>query len=85
MASKVSTNHLRIDLVHADAVPSCSDSSASASIAFLQAIVARLLGSALIDANAAPAHLMHHRQQIDVEAIGVARPFLIQNRIEALK
>ena len=54
-------------------------------VAFLQAIVARLFGRTLIDANAAPAHLMHHRQQIDVEPIGVAGAFLIEDRVQVLK
>ena len=62
-------------------VPSCSDSSASARVAFLQAIVARLFGGALIDANAAAAHLVHHRQQIDVKPIGGARAFAIEDRV----
>ena len=43
-------------------------------VAFLQAIVARLFGRALIDADAAPAHLVHHRQQIDFEPIGARVP-----------
>ena len=51
-------------------------------IAFLQAIVARLFGRTLIDANAAPAHLMHHRQQIDVETIGGAGALLVEDRIQ---
>ena len=51
-------------------------------IAFLQAVIARLFGRALIDANAAAAHLVHHRQQIDVETIGVARAFAVEDRIE---
>ena len=66
-------------------VPSCSDSSVSACVAFLQAIVARLFGRALIDADAAPAHLVHHRQQIDFQPIGVAGAFLIEDRVQIFK
>ena len=53
-------------------------------VAFLQAIVARLFGSALIDANAAAAHLMHHRQQINLEPVGVARALLVEDRVRGL-
>jgi len=63
-------------------LPSCSDSSV---IAFLQAVIASLLGRILIDANAAAAHLVHHRQQIDVETIGGAGALAVEDRIEALK
>ena len=66
-------------------VPSCSESSASAASRLLQEMIARLLGGVLIDADAAPAHLQHHRHQVDFEPIGVARPFLIQDRIELLE
>ena len=38
-------------------------------------VIVGLLGGVLIDADAAPAHLMHHRQQVDLEPIGVARSF----------
>ena len=65
-------------------LPSCSDSSASAAIAFLQAIIARLFGGALVDADAAAAHFVHHRQQIDVKPIGVARALLVEDRIRGL-
>ena len=54
-------------------------------VAFLQAIVARLFGGALIDADAAPAHFVHHRQQIDVEPIGGAGALLVEDRIQVFK
>ena len=65
--------------------PSCSESSASAASRFCQQQIARLLGGVLIDANAAAAHLQHHRQQVNFEPIGVARPFAVEDRIERLE
>ena len=65
--------------------PCCAESSASAASRFCRQQIARLLGGVLIDADAAPAHLQHHRQQINFEPIGVARSFPIQDRIELLK
>ena len=41
-----------------------------------------LLGGVLIDADAAPAHLMHHRQQVDFKPIGVARAFPLDDLLE---
>ena len=41
-----------------------------------------LLGGVLIDADAAAAHLMHHRQQVDFQPIGVARSFPLDDRRE---
>ena len=64
---------LRCDLVHADGRAELLRQLGERGVAFLQAIVARLLGGALIDANAAAAHFVHHRQQINFEPIGVAR------------
>ena len=75
----------RRDLVHADVAAELLRQLGERGVAFLQAIVARLFGGALINANAAPAHFMHHRQQIDVQPIGVARAFLIEDRIQVLK
>ena len=54
-------------------------------VTFLQAMIARLFGRVLVNANAAPAHLMHHRQKINVEAVGVAGVLLIEDRIQVLK
>ena len=66
-------------------LPSCVRQLGERAVAFLQAIVARLFGGTLIDANAAAAHLMHHRQQIDVEPIGGAGALLIEDRVQVLK
>ena len=43
----------------------------------LPQLIAGFLGRGNIDAHAAPAHFEHHRQQIDLEPIGVACAFLI--------
>ena len=75
----------RRDLVHARRGCRAAPTARRAPVAFLQAIVARLFGGTLIDADAAPAHLMHHRQQIDVEPIGVAGALLVEDRVQVLK
>ena len=75
----------RRDLVHADVGAKLLRQLGERAVAFLQAIVARLFGRALIDADAAPAHLMHHRQQVDVKPIGGAGAFLIEDRVQVLK
>ena len=54
-------------------------------VAFLQAVIASLFGGILIDADAAAAHLEHHRQQVDVEPIGGARALAVEDRIEVLE
>ena len=85
-ASKVRAFHIGDAIsCHADVGAELLRQLGERSVAFLQAIVARLFGRTLIDANAAPAHLMHHRQQIDVEPVGVARAFLIEDRVQVLK
>ena len=53
-------------------------------IAFLQNQIARLLGLGGVNADAAAAHFMRHGQQIDFEAVGVARSFAIEDGIEVL-
>ena len=54
-------------------------------IAFLQNQIARLLGLGGVNADAAAAHLVHHRQQIDFEPVGVPRSFAVENGIEVRK
>ena len=65
--------------------PSFSDSSASVASAFLQQLVARLLSRGGVDADAAAAHLQRHRQQVDLEPVGIARSFTIEDRIRISK
>jgi hypothetical protein len=48
-------------------------------VALLQAMIARFFSRALINTDAAPAHLKHHRQQINVETISLAGTFLIED------
>ena len=72
----------RRDLVHAHRATELLRQLSERLIAFLQAIVAPLFGGTLIDADAAPAHLEAHRQQVNFEPIGGARTFLIENWIE---
>ena len=74
-----------VDLVHADERAVLRRKLGERGIAFRQQQIARLLGGVLIDANAATAHFQHHRQQVDFEPIGVARPFAIQDRVELLE
>ena len=74
-----------VDLVHADGAPMLLRKLGQRGIAFAEQQIARLLGGVLIDANAAAAHLQHHRQQVDFEPIGVAGLLLIQDRVELLK
>ena len=76
---------LRCDLVHADVGAELVRQLGELAVTFLQAIVAPLFGSTLINADAAPAHLMHHRQQIDFQPVGVARAFLIEDWIQVFK
>ena len=71
--------------MHADVGAELLRQFGERSVAFLQAIVARLFGSTLIDANAAPAHRVHHRQQINFQPIGGAGAFLIEDRIQVFK
>ena len=85
-SSKACAFHLRLLISSMPTgAPSCCRKLGECGVAFRQQQIARLLGGVLIDADAAPAHLEHHRQQIDFEPIGVARPFPIQDRIELLK
>ena len=85
-ASKVRAFHLlRCDLVHADGRAELFRKLGERGVAFRQQQIARLLGGVLIDANAAAAHLQHHRQQVDFEPIGVARAFPIEDRVELLE
>ena len=44
-----------------------------------------MLGGTLIDAIAAPAHLMHHRQQVNVKPIGGASTLAVEDRIQVFK
>jgi hypothetical protein len=70
------------DLLHTDAHAKLLGQSASTASRFCSSC-SRALGSDGIDADTAPAHLMHHRQQIDLEPIGRARAFLVEYWIEA--
>ena len=81
-ASKVSATICGRDLVHADGRAELFGQLGERGVAFLQQQIARLFGGILIDADAAAAHLVHHRQQIDFEPVGGARSFLIEDRIE---
>ena len=54
-------------------------------VTFLQALVARLFGSTLIGANAAPTHFVHHRQQVNVKPIGGASILTVEDRIQIFK
>ena len=72
----------RCDLVHADVGAELVRQLGELALTFLQAIVAALFGSTLIDTNAAPAHLMHHRQQIDFQPVGVARALAVEDRVQ---
>ena len=83
-ASKVCSNHLRCDLVHADVGAELLRQLGERASRFAGNIVG-LLGGTLIDADAAPAHLMHHRQQIDLQPIGVARAFPLDDRPQIFK
>ena len=74
-----------VDLVHADERAELLRKLGERGVAFAEQQIARLFGGVLIDANAAAAHLQHHRQQVDFEPIGVARSFAIQDRVERLK
>ena len=70
------------DLVHSDGRAELLGQFGKHSIPFPQDQVARLLGCALIDADSAPSHLVHHRQQIDLKPIGVSCVLAIEDRIE---
>ena len=74
-----------VDLVHADGAPCSREISASAASRFAEQQIARLLGGALIDADAAPPHLQHHRHQVDVEPVGVAQSLAVEDRLERLE
>src|SRR6516162_11547413 len=75
----------RRDLVHTDGRGKLVRQLSERAVAFLQAIVASLLGGTLINTDAAPAHLEHHGQQVNVEPIGGARAFLIEYWVQVLK
>ena len=75
----------RCDLAHANVGAKLVRQLGECLVAFLQAIVACLFGGTLINANAAAAHFVHHRQQIDVETIGRAGAFLIEDWIQIFK
>ena len=75
----------RGDFCHADGAAELFRQLGERGIAFLQAVIASLFGRVLIDANAAAAHLVHHRQQVDVEPIGGAGALAVEDRIEALE
>ena len=72
----------RRDLGHADVAAELVRQLSERAFAFLQAVIATLFGRALVNTDAALAHCMHHRQQIDVPPIGVARPFPIEDRVQ---
>ena len=72
------------DLVHADAHAELLGQLGKHRVALREQLIARTLGGTDVDADAAEAHLQHHRQQIDLEPIGVARALLVEDGIEAL-
>ena len=47
--------------------------------------LACLLLMAVLLPDAAPAHLMHHRQQVNLEPVGGARALLVEDGVEALE
>ena len=53
-------------------------------IAFADEKIVGLFGGVLVDPDAAATHLMHHRQQINFQPIGVARSFSRDDRSERL-
>src|SRR5262245_19462611 len=73
------------DLGHADTNAELLRQLSEYSISLLQQLFAGAFGSGGIDADSALAHLMHHRQQIDLEPIGRARAFLVEYWIEAFQ
>ena len=75
----------RRDFRHAHEAAKLFRQLSERAVTFLQAVIASLFGRILIDANAAAAHLVHHRQQIDVETIGGAGALAVEDRIEPLK
>jgi hypothetical protein len=84
-ASKVCVSHSAADLLHADAHAKLLGQLGKHGIAFLQQLIARLLSRGGVDADAAAAHFMRHRQQVNFEPIGGARALLVEDGVEALE
>ena len=71
-----------LDLGHADGRAVLIRKLRERGIAFANEQIVGLFGGVLIDADAAAAHLVHHRQQVDFQPIGVARSFPLDDLLE---
>src|SRR5215472_7810232 len=71
-----------IELIHADSSAEFFRQFVQGGVALTKQEIAGSFCGRRVNANSAPTHFMHHRQQIDLEPIGGACSFLIENWIE---